>query len=89
MILSYRRMKKKREIILNDDNFGFPPTATTLYIAPKRTQISEATADLELDIDGEGPNLGCRFVPLSPEFGTSYTAQGEARWVDVLRNRSR
>ena len=45
-------------------------------IRPQRAQLSAATTDLELNISDEGRDLSCRFMSLSPEFGSKYGAHG-------------
>lgn len=55
---------------------------------PQRAEITAAATDLELTIDDESQDLGCRFGGLSPEFGTRYGSHGDARWVNILKLRN-
>ncbi|MFY9561063.1 MAG: hypothetical protein WAQ52_12590 [Terriglobales bacterium] len=54
-----------------------------LIARPRRALVSAATNDLELSVDEDGPDLGCRFRSLAPEFAPTY-GDGAARWVNVL-----
>ncbi|HEY1206028.1 MAG TPA: hypothetical protein VGF05_15150 [Bryobacteraceae bacterium] len=54
---------------------------------PQRAEVTAAAADLELNLEDEGPSFSCRFAALSPEFSSRY-AHGAARWVNVLKLRN-
>ncbi len=55
---------------------------------PQRAEVSAATTDLEVNVSDDGPELSCRFSPLSPDFSAREATHGNVRWVNVLNLRS-